>query len=218
MDVLNLGQCFPHFLCLLEVTLKAVGPFYLVSMPGEVKDSMWGSGKTCCGLGNSRRGHLEINHQSCWDLGPVSVPLLGSPDLYQSRCWGPQTCISPVAGVPRPVSVPLLGSPDLYQSRCWGPQTCISPVAGVPRPVSVPLLGSPDLYQSCCWGPQTCISPVAGVPRPVSVPSLGPMLHVPFSVSNSRTCKKIPVNCVMYFDVAGTWSVTRISHVVNGSR
>ena len=29
----------PHIcLCLLEETLKAGGPFYLVSMPGEVKD------------------------------------------------------------------------------------------------------------------------------------------------------------------------------------
>ena len=26
------------FLCLLDETLKAAGPFYLVSMPGEVKD------------------------------------------------------------------------------------------------------------------------------------------------------------------------------------
>ena len=28
--------------CLLEETLKAVGPFYLVSMPGEVKDPTQG--------------------------------------------------------------------------------------------------------------------------------------------------------------------------------
>ena len=28
--------------CLSEETLKAVGPFYLVSMPGEVKDSTQG--------------------------------------------------------------------------------------------------------------------------------------------------------------------------------
>ena len=28
----------PTFACLSEVTLKAGGPFYLVSMPGEVKD------------------------------------------------------------------------------------------------------------------------------------------------------------------------------------
>ena len=28
----------PLCLCLSEETLKAVGPFYLVSMPGEVKD------------------------------------------------------------------------------------------------------------------------------------------------------------------------------------
>ena len=33
------------FMCLSEETLKAVGPFYLVSMPGEVKDPMQGNGK-----------------------------------------------------------------------------------------------------------------------------------------------------------------------------
>ena len=30
--------------CILENMLKAVDPFYLVSMPGEVKDPMWGGG------------------------------------------------------------------------------------------------------------------------------------------------------------------------------
>ena len=35
----------PHIcLCLLEETLKAGGPFYLVSMPGEVKDPTQGKG------------------------------------------------------------------------------------------------------------------------------------------------------------------------------
>ena len=29
-------------LCLLEETLNTGGPFYLVSMPGEVKDPTWG--------------------------------------------------------------------------------------------------------------------------------------------------------------------------------
>ena len=35
----NFVNFLPHFLCqcLSEETLKAVGPFYLVSMPGEVK-------------------------------------------------------------------------------------------------------------------------------------------------------------------------------------
>ena len=33
---LNIRDCLS--LCLSEETLKAVGPFYLVSMPGEVKD------------------------------------------------------------------------------------------------------------------------------------------------------------------------------------
>ena len=33
------GRWFnPNCLCLSEETLKAGGPFYLVSMPGEVKD------------------------------------------------------------------------------------------------------------------------------------------------------------------------------------
>ena len=35
--------------CLLEETLKAVVPFFLVSMPGEVKD------QTCCGLSAPQR-------------------------------------------------------------------------------------------------------------------------------------------------------------------
>ena len=33
-------------------TLKAVGPFYLVSMPGEVKDPTRGTCVTCCGHHN----------------------------------------------------------------------------------------------------------------------------------------------------------------------
>ena len=32
----------PHCLCLSEETLKAAGPCYLVSMPGEVKDPTQG--------------------------------------------------------------------------------------------------------------------------------------------------------------------------------
>ena len=40
------------FLCLLDETIKAVGPFYLVSMPGEVKDPTSRNWKwvTCRGL------------------------------------------------------------------------------------------------------------------------------------------------------------------------
>ena len=35
----------PHMcLCLSEETLKADGPFYLVSMPGEIKDLIRGGG------------------------------------------------------------------------------------------------------------------------------------------------------------------------------
>ena len=42
--VLKLRLCrSPHIcLCLLEETLKTGGPFYLVSMPGEVKDPTHG--------------------------------------------------------------------------------------------------------------------------------------------------------------------------------
>ena len=43
--------------CLWEETVKAVGPFYLGSMPGELKDPMQGNEKTCGGLINSREGH-----------------------------------------------------------------------------------------------------------------------------------------------------------------
>ena len=35
-------------LCLSDETLKAVGPFYMVSMPGEVKDPTQGSPKMGC--------------------------------------------------------------------------------------------------------------------------------------------------------------------------
>ena len=40
------------YLCLLDDTLKAVGPFYLVSMPGKVKDptSLHWKCVTCRGL------------------------------------------------------------------------------------------------------------------------------------------------------------------------
>ena len=47
----------PHIcLCLSEETLKAGNPFYLVSMPGEVKDPT--QGVTCSGLTNSREGKI----------------------------------------------------------------------------------------------------------------------------------------------------------------
>ena len=42
----KLGQFHsPHYACHSEETVKAVGPFYLVSMPGEVKDPTQGNGK-----------------------------------------------------------------------------------------------------------------------------------------------------------------------------
>ena len=37
--------CSPHFACLSEETVKAFGPFYLVSMSEEVKDPTQGNGK-----------------------------------------------------------------------------------------------------------------------------------------------------------------------------
>ena len=45
--VSKFGQlCSPHFACFFRKRhLKVVGPFYLVSMPGEVKDPMQGNGK-----------------------------------------------------------------------------------------------------------------------------------------------------------------------------
>ena len=45
----NLGAILFTLLCpcLSEETIKAVGPFYLVSMSGEVKVSTQGNGKTC---------------------------------------------------------------------------------------------------------------------------------------------------------------------------
>ena len=52
--VLKLGS-FVHRLCFSEETLKAGGPFYLVSMPGEVKE---GKCVLCSGFTNSREGQL----------------------------------------------------------------------------------------------------------------------------------------------------------------
>ena len=45
-------------LCLLEDTLKADGSFYLVSMPGQLKNTTRGKCVTCSGLTNSREGQL----------------------------------------------------------------------------------------------------------------------------------------------------------------
>ena len=42
---LNIRDCVS--LCLSEETVKAVGPFYLVSMPGGVKDPTQGGGGKC---------------------------------------------------------------------------------------------------------------------------------------------------------------------------
>ena len=51
--VLYIRDCVS--LCLSDETLKAVGPFYLVSMPGEVKDptSLHWKCVTCRGLHNT---------------------------------------------------------------------------------------------------------------------------------------------------------------------
>ena len=43
--VLKLGQ---FCLCLSEETLKALGLFHLVSLPGEIKDPTQGNGKNLC--------------------------------------------------------------------------------------------------------------------------------------------------------------------------
>ena len=45
-------------LCLSEETLKAGGPFYMVSMPWEIKDPTQEVSVTCSGLTNSREGQL----------------------------------------------------------------------------------------------------------------------------------------------------------------
>ena len=47
-------------LCLSEDTLKAGGPFYLVSMPDEVKDPTRGKFVTCSGLTNSRKANNAL--------------------------------------------------------------------------------------------------------------------------------------------------------------
>ena len=47
-EVTTIRDCVS--LCLSDETLKAVGPFYLVSFPGEVKDHTQGVNVTCRGL------------------------------------------------------------------------------------------------------------------------------------------------------------------------
>ena len=48
----------PLYLCISEEKLLAVGSFYLVSMPGEVKSPMKGNGKTFHELTDSRERKL----------------------------------------------------------------------------------------------------------------------------------------------------------------
>ena len=57
----------PHGLCVSEETLKAVGPFYPVSMPGEVKDPTGPKNVSCHGLRILEKDNSEINH-SCVSL------------------------------------------------------------------------------------------------------------------------------------------------------
>ena len=54
-----------HSPCLSEETLTAVGPFYLVSKPGEVKIPHWEMEKTCCGLTESMVSIYINPHRSC---------------------------------------------------------------------------------------------------------------------------------------------------------
>ena len=53
----------PICLCLLEETVKTVGPFYMVHRPWEVKDPTQGNEKSCDGLTKSREGPSYINPQ-----------------------------------------------------------------------------------------------------------------------------------------------------------
>ena len=57
--------------CLSEETLKSVGPFYLVSMPGEVKDPTSLHWK-CVTLVDSTT-HSKLPH---WRKCPVSLPII----------------------------------------------------------------------------------------------------------------------------------------------
>ena len=55
--VSKLGQLrLPHFASLSEETVKAIGPFYLVPMPGQVKKPHKEMENTCCRLTKSRDG------------------------------------------------------------------------------------------------------------------------------------------------------------------
>ena len=81
--------------CLSEETLKAVGPFYLVSMPGEVKDptSLHWKCVTCRGLHHPLLGRVH----TCSGSRSGPVPLVrvafkpAKIDRTRSGC-GPVTC------------------------------------------------------------------------------------------------------------------------------
>ena len=59
--VSKLGQFLsPHFVCLSEEAVKAVGPLYLVSMPGEVNDPTQGNGKNYDGFADTLKKQRSI--------------------------------------------------------------------------------------------------------------------------------------------------------------
>ena len=68
----------PHCQCLSKETIKAVGPFYLVSMPGEVKDPTSPHWKcvTCRGL-----------HHSIWLQHPVGSGSLSEYCLAKVKAY-----------------------------------------------------------------------------------------------------------------------------------
>ena len=75
--VSKLGQLrSPHFACLSEETGEEVGPFYLVSMPGEVKYSTQGNGKNL--LCTHGAGDLIL-----YTTIGVNIPTNGSCQIYK---------------------------------------------------------------------------------------------------------------------------------------
>ena len=67
--ILKLGQYRPpHFARVFWKTLKVVGPFYLVSMPGEIKDPTQGVNMLSVGVSTSKPTDSSFRGRSCFPV------------------------------------------------------------------------------------------------------------------------------------------------------
>ena len=98
-------------LCLSDETLKAVGPFYLVSMPGEVKDPT--QGVNMCNLWWTPHSNLEKNNSlnhSCVSpkMGCLEYKNTVIPSVTESTYYRSLPALRPVSSVKHPLSAHTL--------------------------------------------------------------------------------------------------------------